>query len=747
MRYLRHLGFSPTLRFSHLMLPRLARPLLSLPLLAFGFLLAAQTSSAQAKKEGALPNAKIPEPQVLAPEAHYKDVAKRIYSNLPSYHYLDKPLDDDISKVALENYIKSLDPSRTLFLWDDIKAYRKNRLKLDDTLREGNVDFAFEVFRKYRANLAEQIAFFEKAVDEGFDLTVKENYIYDREKEPWPKTAAERKELWRQRIVNEYVASKVSRTLSEEEAAKRKAEGKKPKKDDDEEPPSIEEQITKRYRAILTNVNQHDSEHVLDTYLNAFTSAYDSHSAYLSPRRFEDFNINIGLSLTGIGAQLTVDEGAAEISSVIKGGPAAKDGRLKSGDKIIGVGQGDEEIVDIMYWPLYKSVRLIRGKKGSTVVLKVIPKADPGSVVKIDIVRDEVKLEENAAKAKIHELRETTKKRNYKLGYIDLPDFYEDMRRRAIGGAKPRSCSIDVKGFLTKMEEVEKVDGLVLDLRDNGGGSLRACVEMSGLFIESGPVVQVKDEAPKALNDPDRRQVFTKPLIVLINRHSASASEILAAALQDYGRAIIIGDSKTHGKGSVQSLFPLDRRRPDLGQFKVTTSAFFRINGRSTQLRGVTPDILLPSYLDSMEIGEEFLDNVIEWQKIDPVPFAQVGSLHNIITKLSKQSDERRKDNPDFKAYKEMLEKHSALQERESVTLNYEDRLAQTREDRKLGKLREQYGRQDIWDSTKVEDEDDKDEDEEKKDGKDLVLDESFRIMCDFIRAIEEQKLLIEGGA
>lgn len=719
--------------------------LLLLPFLAASLLFSFGLVQAQEKAPDL--KVKVPEPLALVPEAHYPEVTRRLYQNLPISHYLETPMDDDLSRQAMENFIKSLDPNRSIFLWDDVKRFRKKRSDIDDMLRRGDTEFAFDVFRQYREILAKQIAFFDKAIDEGFSFDADETYVFDREKEPWPKTSAEREELWRKRIKNEILSAKVSRKLAEEKAAKRKAEGKKPKKDDEEEPPSIEEELHKRYRAILTNVNQHDSEYVFGLFLNAVTSAYDSHSSYLSPRRFEDFNINIGLSLTGIGATLTVEDGAAKISSIIKGGPAASDGRLKAGDKIIGVGQGKKEIVDIMYWPLYKSVRLIRGPKGSTVVLKVIPKADPGSVKKIDIVRDEVKLEENAAKAMTIDIRETTKKRDYKLGYIDLPDFYEDMRRRRIPGQPaPRNCAADVRAFLKDMENKENVDGLVLDLRNNGGGSLRACVEMTGLFLESGPIVQTKDETPRTLNDPDRRQIFTKPMIVLVNRHSASASEILAAALQDYGRAVIVGDSKTHGKGSVQTLLPLDRRNQKLGSFKVTTSAFFRINGKSTQLKGVTPDIILSSPLDSMEIGEEFLDNVLQWQKIDSVPYLPTGQLQNIISKLKDQSDERRKKSKDYKAYEELLEKYTALQEREEVSLNYDKRLAMTKADRKLGELREKYGRQELFEDDKIDDEDEE-EDDKPEDGKDLVLDETFRILCDLIRSIEEQKLLLEGGA
>ena len=330
------------------------------------------------------------------------------------------------------------------------------------------------------------------------------------------------------------------------------------------------------------------------------------------------------------------------------------------------------------------------------------------------------------------------------------------MRRGRLGGEPPRSSARDVRNLLLELNE-KKVDGLVFDLRDNGGGSLRAAVEMAGLFINRGPIVQVKDNSGvKPLNDPDPRTIFEKPVVVLVNRHSASASEILAAALQDYGRAIVIGDSKTHGKGSVQSLFPLERNNPKLGSFKVTTAGFYRIDGKSTQLKGVTPDIELPSPLDNLDIGEEFLDNVLPWTEVAPARYVPVGRLGDIIGKLKAKSGDRTKEDPEFQEYSEMLKEHRKRQDRTEITLQYERRLALVRDDRELAKEQRKFARQDIWKDEEAKDGDEKDpddadkkeeKDEEKEEGVDIVLRESFQILKDFIKAIEEQKLLIEGGA
>jgi carboxyl-terminal processing protease len=411
----------------------------------------------------------------------------------------------------------------------------------------------------------------------------------------------------------------------------------------------------------------------------------------------------------------------------MKGGPAASDGRLQAGDKIIAVEQEGEEPVDILYWPLYKSVRLIRGEIGTTVVLHVIPASDAtGSMVeKIDIVRDVIKLEEKAARSDIYELEREDG--SYKLGIIALPDFYADFSGGS-NGEEPRSSATDVRKLLEELNS-EDVQGLVLDLRNNGGGSLRDCVEMSGFFVDNGPLVQVKSgRRVRAMRDPERGVLFEKPLVVLVNRLSASASEILAAALQDYGRAVIVGDSKTHGKGTVQSLMPLDRGDESLGSLKVTTAGFFRVDGRSTQLKGVSPDIPIRSPSDVMELGEEYLDNVLPWSWVAPVRYSPAGDLREVNAYLSDRSEERLAENETFSVYQEKVDRLEERMKRREVSLEWETRLARHLKDRELDKLQ---------DKGMLVMEEDEEEDEEEAlsilPDRDLVLKEGLHILADLI--------------
>jgi carboxyl-terminal processing protease len=443
----------------------------------------------------------------------------------------------------------------------------------------------------------------------------------------------------------------------------------------------------------------------------------------MAPRAIEDFNISMQLSLHGIGALLSYEEGAAEIIKVIGGGPAERDGRLQPGDRIVGVQQDGEEVVDILYWPLYKSVRIIRGEKGSKVILHVNPKSDASGseVVEIDLIRDKIKLDDRAAKSRIKEFKGEGDAKAYKLGVIELPDFYADMGARRNGVSEPRSCATDVKKLLLELNE-ENVDGIVLDLRNNGGGSLPDCVELTGYFLEDGPIVQVKQGArrPRPLLDPNRDVVYKGPLVVLVNRQSASASEILAAALQDYGRAVIVGDSKTHGKGSVQTLYPLDRGNSKFGSIKVTTAGFFRVDGRSTQLKGVNPDIVIPSPMDALEIGEEFLDNVLPWEMVSAARYRPAGDLDDVIPDLADKSEARRKKSDEFAAQQDLIDRLKEKLEKTEISLNLEKRIALAKAEKELEHMQKKL-------------QGDDEDDQETKDANDLVLGEGLHILRDII--------------
>ncbi|MGA0333372.1 MAG: S41 family peptidase, partial [Kiritimatiellia bacterium] len=567
-------------------------------------------------------------PEKIQPQEDAPEITRLVLNALPASHLSHQPLSEGLVRRTLDNFLRALDFDRSLFLAEDVMELRKRAVDLQNDLQSGNVAFAYETFALLKERAANRVAYVNQLLEQEFDLEKEEDFVWRRKDAPWSADEAEWNELWRKKVKNEYVGLLVSQKMRELDAEEEAQEKVEEVEDSLEEKPGVsevetelevevdaeldlspEERIRKRYNQFLEVLEGHDSEYVLGMYLNSLASAYDTHSSYFSPREEEDFDIQMKLSLTGIGAELTYDEGAAKIQRVMKGGPADLDGRLQSGDKIIAVQQDGEEAVDILYWPLYKSVRLIRGPIGSKVILHVIPASDAtGTQVRlVDLIRDEIKLEEKEAKSMIYPLER--EEQELKLGIINLPDFYADFN----GGKEATSSAADVKRLLTEMNE-QAVDGLVLDLRSNGGGSLRDCVEMTGFFIDQGVVVQVKSgKRVSVLVDPEKGVLFDKPLVVLVNKLSASASEILAAALQDYGRAVIIGDSKTHGKGTVQSLMPLDRRNDDMGALKVTTAGFYRVDGRSTQLKGVSPDIVIRSPTDVMELGEEYLTNVLPW--------------------------------------------------------------------------------------------------------------------------------------
>jgi C-terminal peptidase prc len=519
------------------------------------------------------------------------------------------------------------------------------------------------------------VVYTEKLLTGGFDLKTSERYAWKRKKAPWATDQAQWDDLWRRRIQNEYVGRLVARQMAKENpepatastttnapAAPKDAEHADPTPAADVPAETLaelqltpEQAILKSYRRFLTILEDNDAAFVLDRYFNAFTQSYDPHSDYLSPDNTEDFDIGMRLSLFGIGALLTSEDGAAKVERLIPGGPAAKDGRLQVGDKIVAVGQGDQPAEDILHLPLQKAVRKIRGEKGSKVVLSVVPVNDATgtAIKKVDLVRDEVKLEEQAAKGEVQEITDPQGVKR-KLGVIRLPEFYADMKSNR---ADARSSTRDVVKILADQQK-QGVQGIILDLRSNGGGSLAEAINLTGAFIESGPVVQVKDQRRlQILSDPDPATVYTGPLIVLVNRLSASASEILAAALQDYGRALIVGDSKTHGKGTVQTLSTLAEglrllRQPtnDLGSVKLTTASFYRIAGGSTQLNGVKPDIIISSPMDQMEVGEEFLPHALAWTEVYQAFYDPVRDLAPVVPALREASAKRRLKDSTFSA-------------------------------------------------------------------------------------------------
>ncbi|NNJ69913.1 MAG: carboxy terminal-processing peptidase [Kiritimatiellales bacterium] len=659
-----------------------------------------------------------------------KKISRTVAYSLPVFHLNQLPMDGHVASNAFNLFIDSLDPSRSYFLQSDIDRFSENAQLLHKTLRKGDISFARNVFDVLMERLNDRMAFAEKKLEQGFDIEKQEKFLWDRKDAPWPMNEAEWDDLWRKRLKNEYISRLVSQQVYANDTAETNAVAQAATNEtasaattnlvadaaiDEEANLSPEEFILERYNQFKLTMESFDEEMLLQRYLTSFSHVYDPHSDYMSPSSVEDFDINMKLSLVGIGAMLRPDDGTAKIVRIIPGGPADKDGRLKAGDKIIAVGEGNKEAVSILHWPLYKSVRLIRGEKDSTVVLTIIPAADLSGTrtKKIALVRDEVKLEEQAAKSEIKTLMleggETRR-----LGVISLPDFYADFTASGKDKRNARRASTDVRQLIYDLM-LEGMEGLVLDLRNNGGGSLVEAIETAGLFISSGPVVQVKErQGIQVLPDADPEINYDGPLVVLVNRLSASASEILAAALQDYKRAIIVGDKQTHGKGTVQTLMPLGGSK---GSLKLTTAGFYRINGGSTQLKGVTPDIIIPSYLDVMDIGEDSLEHALPWDTVRPAMYRTHNGLEQLIPMLSDQSKERLDENEEFRFY---LDKRNRLKERfdtKTVSLSLEDRLAEAEAEKELD---------DIQNGTFLED-------DEKDETPDIILDESLNILSDLI--------------
>ncbi|MCX7818505.1 MAG: carboxy terminal-processing peptidase [Kiritimatiellae bacterium] len=678
--------------------------------------------------------------QPAAPPGSSEDIvatgrkaARVLAALLPRTHLQRIELDDTIAARAFELFVDSLDFDRTWLMASDVDEFRRDVAQLDDMLRAGDLSFAFRVHERFMARMRDRIEFVNRLLDQGIVTSNRDSYVWRRRDAPRAADTNEWNELWRRKVTNEYISRLVAVELARSGVTNgaatnataaaagntRKVEPDLADVEGDRRDPHLtpEEFIRRRYRQFRTVLEDSDEESLIDRFLSAFSQAFDPHSEYMTAARTEDFDISMRLSLVGIGAQLSSEDGAAKIERLIPGGPAERDGRLQVGDRIIAVGQGDEEPVDVLHWPLYKVVRLIRGEKGTRVTLVYWPASDVSGATerRITLVRDEVKLEEQAAKSRVREV-EGPGGRRYRFGVISLPEFYADFKAR---GGEARRSATDVRNRLQDLMRQE-VQGIALDLRNNGGGSLPDAIEIAGLFIRGGPIVQVRDaRGVQVLSDPDPELVYGGPLVVLVNRSSASASEIVAAALQDYGRAVIIGDRKTHGKGTVQTLLPLDNRNSALGSLKVTTAAFYRIAGGSTQMRGVAPDIVLPSFLDAMEIGEEFLPHALPWSVVDPAYYAVLLDMVPPLDVLRERSERRRAESPAFQVRAELIARFQRRMNTAEISLNLAERLATARADRELDEAQRAASRAGS---------------EESDDAADLVLQEALQVLLDIAR-------------
>ena len=656
-----------------------------------------------------------------------KKITRTVAYTLPVYHLNRLPLNEFISTNAFNMFLDTLDPTKSYFLKEDIDTLSSTYPSLHRDLRKGDISFSKEAYEILMKRMKDRYDYTKSLLENEFNTNVDESYFWDRKESSWVENKNEWDELWRKKIKNEYIVelidnhTKTNNIIEMDDIVT----------DTDLSP---KDSILKKYKQILSTMESFDEEMLLTKYLSSFSRVYDPHSGYLSPSNVEDFDINMKLSLVGIGAMLSIDDGAPKIERLIPGGPAEKDGRLKPGDKIIAVAQGDDEPQNILHWPLYKAVRLIRGEKDSKVVLTVIPKTDQdGSRTKIiDLIRDEVQLEEQAAKSSIHEI-ETDDEKNISIGVIDLPDFYADFKATNAKEKDAKRSSTDVKNILNKLQN-NQIDGLILDLRNNGGGSLIEAVKIAGFFIPSGPIVQVKNRRSlQILPDVDPTVEYDGPLIILVNRLSASASEILAAAMQDYNRAIIIGDEHTHGKGTVQTLMSLGNKK---GSLKLTTSSYYRINGGSTQIKGVTPDIIIPSLYDVMDTGEKELEYALPWDTIQPALYSSMDDYDELVKVLETASLDRRKNNEEFKLFLSQRNKLEDKFNSKSISLILDERLSDAEMETELDDIME----------TDIENDDNPQKETLVKikglTDSDLMLNETILILKDWLKIINNKQLV-----
>ena len=586
---------------------------------------------------------------------------------LTRYHYKSMPLDDAMSEKIFEQYLKALDPEKLIFVRPDVDRLAEYRTRLDNAILDRDLSVPFAIFNLYARRLAERYGYARALLDKGFDFRQNESYPFIRDKSAWADSEAEVRELWRKRVKNDWLRLKLAGNDDKKTVAT----------------------LDKRYDTAMKRIARVKSEDAFQTFMNAYTMAIEPHTNYMGPRAAEEFDISMRLSLVGIGAVLAEQDDFITIRELVPGGPAMLSGQLKAGDRIVGVAQGENgTMVDILGWRVDDTVAMIRGAADSVVVLGVLPvDAGPDGRQKlVSLVRKKISLEEQAAKKSILSVNDGNVAR--RIGVISLPSFYEDFDGRQKGLQDFKSASRDVARLLAELKK-EKVDSVLIDLRNNGGGSLNEAVDLTGLFIDKGPVVQqrfAKGELTVA-SDNKPGVAWDGPLGVLINRGSASASEIFAAAIQDYGRGLIIGES-SFGKGTVQSLINLDRAtkndKPRLGELKLTIAQFFRINGGTTQLRGVTPDILYPSLSDAANFGESSFDNALPWMQIKAADFSPNRDYKGILPMLLLRHEARAKRDRDFQYLREDIDELKLQRTRNLVSLNEAERRKeqQTREAR-----------------------------------------------------------------
>jgi carboxyl-terminal processing protease len=610
-----------------------------------------------AAAQSAPPGAAAANPPELKPEQREAKAAHWAAEVLTRFHYKATPLDEALSAKVFDQYLKALDSERLLFVQEDIDRLAAYRTKLGEGILKEDLGVPFAMFNLYRQRAAERFAYARTLLKKGFDFQASETYQFAREKEPWAKSEAEMRELWRKRLKNEWLRLKLG--------------GKDDK--------SIAELLDKRYDTLTRQVGRVKGTDAFQMFMNAYTMAIEPHTNYMGPRASEEFGISMQLSLVGIGASLAELDDHITIRELLPGGPAVNSGKLKAGDRILGVAQGENgAMTDVVGWRVDDAVQLIRGAPDTVVRLDILPaEAGPdGKHKEVSLIRKTISLDARAAKATVHTV--TDVKASRRVGVISLPTFYEDFSARQKGLQDYRSATRDVARLLEAMKK-EKVDAVLIDLRNNGGGSLVEAIELTGMFIDKGPVVQQRSADGKVSvgSDTQAGTAWEGPLGVLINRRSASSSEIFAAAIQDYGRGLIIGEP-SFGKGTVQTLVNLDQisksNNAKFGELKMTIAQFFRINGGTTQLRGVMPDIVFPTAPDAETVGESSYENALPWVQIKPADFAPAGNLKGVLPALVALHEARARTDKAFQYLQEDIAESRLQRRKNLVSLNEAER-------------------------------------------------------------------------
>ena len=609
----------------------------------------------------------VEQSQFLYPEDRHENIGEMVATFIQKSHYNNVTIDDELSSKVLDFYIENLDRRRMYLLASDIEFFERYRYELDDVVKSKPLDPVYEMYEVYQTRVRERLNFALTQLESEPDFTSDTEFQFDRSESPWVVSTEELDEIWRQRVVNDALDLAIENEPWEK----------------------IQETLTKRYKGFLRRLGQVTNDDVFEQFMERFAHAVDPHSSYMGPRNADEYRIAMSLSYVGIGASLQTQDEYVQIINIIRGGPADADGTLKSNDRITGVAQGSNgEFTEVLGWRLDDVVDLIRGPEGTVVKLQIIPaNSIPGSPREVvSLTRGPVKLEEQAAKSDIIEVPQEG--RNWKIGVIEVPSFYRDYRALTSGDMDYTSVTKDVKRLIGELEE-KGIDGLVIDLRGNGGGHLTEATALSGLFIDNGPIVQLRNDVdtrrspPQRLDDPDPRAhvAYNGPLAVLVNRFSASASEIFAGAIQDYARGVIVGQ-QTFGKGTVQNLFPLDQYfrsegEKGLGQLTLTIGKYYRVTGESTQHRGVYPDIALPSAIDTEIVGESARKNALPWDTVRTTRFRAGEPLGNTIETLTANHVERSREDPNYQYQMEQIRVLEKAWDQKTVSLNIDVRRAE----------------------------------------------------------------------